>query len=75
MPAIYSQLSEPYLRVRGKVTDMDYVTIISYTTDAQKQAVMENIRKTSQEEVPMMTFVAPNDLNKELRDWIDETLA
>lgn len=60
---------------KGKVQDMDYVTITSYTTDAQKHAVMEDVRKTSEEEVPMMTFVAPDDLNKELRDWIDETLA
>lgn len=60
---------------KGEVTDMDYVTITSYTTDAQKQTVMEDVRKTSQEEVPMITFVAPNDMNKELRDWIDRTLA
>ncbi len=60
---------------KSKVTDMEYITITSYTTDTQKQAVMEDVRKTSEEEVPMVTFVVPNDLNKELRDWIDETLA
>ena len=59
---------------KGKVTDMEYVTIHSYTTDAQKQALIEDVRKTSVEEVPMITFVAPQDINQELRDWIDRTL-
>lgn len=60
---------------KGKVQDMDYVTITSYTTDTHKQAVMEDVRQMTAEEVPMITFVAPDDLNKELRDWIDETLS
>lgn len=59
---------------KGKVQDMDYVTITSYTTDEQKEAVMEDVRKTTSEDVPMITFIAPDDLNKELRAWIDETL-
>lgn len=60
---------------KGKVQDMDYVTITSYTTDEHKAAVMEDVRKTSAEEVPMMTFTVPDDMNIELRNWIDETLA
>jgi uncharacterized protein involved in tolerance to divalent cations len=60
---------------KGKVQDMDYVTITSYTTDTHKQAVMEDVRQTTSEDVPMLTFVEPDDLNKELRYWIDETLA
>ncbi len=59
---------------KGQVQDMDYITITSYTTDKHKDAVMDDIRKTSAEEVPMITFVSPDDLNKELRDWIEETL-
>lgn len=60
---------------KGKINDMEeYVTITSYTTDKHKEAVIEDVRKTSAEEVPMITFVAPNDLNQELRDWIDRTL-
>ncbi len=59
---------------KGKVQDMDYVTITSYTTAKQKGAVMEDARKTSEEEVPMITFVQ-FDGNQELRDWIDRTLA
>jgi len=60
---------------KGKVQDMDYITITSYTTDKHKDAVMEDVRKTSAEEVPMMTFTLPDDINVELRNWIDETLA
>lgn len=36
---------------------------------------MEDVRKTSAEEVPMMTFTLPDDINQEPRDWIDKTLA
>lgn len=60
---------------KGKIQDTEYVTITSYTTDQHMSALVEDVRLTSQEEVPMITFVAPEDLNKELRDWIDETLA
>jgi uncharacterized protein involved in tolerance to divalent cations len=58
-----------------KIQDMQYVTIASYTTDAHKKDVMEDIRQTTVEDVPMITFIALDDLNKELRDWIDRTLA
>jgi uncharacterized protein involved in tolerance to divalent cations len=52
----------------------EYVTITSYTTDRHKEAVMEDVRKTTAEEFPMITFVALDDLNQELRNWIDGTL-
>lgn len=61
---------------KGKVNDMaNYVTITSFTTDKQKAAVIEDVKKTSVEDVPMITFVALNDLNQELRQWIDSTLS
>lgn len=61
---------------KGKIEDMqEYVTITSYTTDEHREAVMEDVRRTTAEEFPMITFVAPNDLNIELREWIDSTLA
>jgi uncharacterized protein involved in tolerance to divalent cations len=60
---------------KGEIEDMpEYVTITSYTTDKHKEAVMEDVRKTTAEEFPMIAFVAPDDLNQELRDWIDRTL-
>jgi uncharacterized protein involved in tolerance to divalent cations len=61
---------------KGEISDMrEYVTITSYTTDEHKDAVIADVRTTSVEEVPMITFIAPDDLNQELRDWIDRTLA
>lgn len=60
---------------KGKVQDMDYITITTYTNDKNKNALIEDVHITSAEEVPMMTFTLPNDINKELRDWIDQTLA
>lgn len=60
---------------KGEIENMEYVTITSYTTGKHKEAIMEDVRKTSVEDFPMITFVAPYDLNQELRDWIDETLA
>ena len=59
---------------KGEVVDMDYVTITSYTIDKYKAKVIEDVRRTSAEEVPMITFVTIDDLNDELRDWIDGTL-
>lgn len=60
---------------KGKIENMDYVTITSYTTDKHKEAVIADVRKTTVEEFPMITFIAPDDLNQELRQWIEETLA
>jgi uncharacterized protein involved in tolerance to divalent cations len=60
---------------KGKVQDMDYITITTYTNDKHRDAVMEDVRQASVEEIPMMTFTQPDYLNQELRDWIDETLA
>src|SRR5689334_11348356 len=59
---------------KGKITDMEeYVTITSYTTDRHKNAVIADVHQTSAEDFPMITFVVPDDLNQELRDWIAET--
>ena len=60
---------------KGKIHDMaEYVTIMAYTTDEHKEAVTESVRRTSAEEVPMITFTRIDELNDELRDWIDITL-
>lgn len=60
---------------KGEVVDMNYITITSYTTDSKKEAVIDDVRKTSEEEVPMVTFVAIDYLNNELSSWIDKTLS
>jgi uncharacterized protein involved in tolerance to divalent cations len=60
---------------KGAINNMhEYVTITSFTIGRHKEAMIADICKTSVEEVPMITFVAPDDLNQELRDWIDRTL-
>lgn len=60
---------------KGEVTDMtEYITITSYTIDLHKDAIVDDVRLTSAEEVPMVTFTAPADLNFELREWIIQTL-
>lgn len=59
---------------KDKIQDMDYVTIHCYTTDRHKDLLVDDVRKSSIEEVPMMTFTLPDDINIELRDWIDQTL-
>ena len=61
---------------KGRITDMpEYVTITAYTTDGHKIAIIDDVRKTSIEEVPMIAFVALASLNQELRVWIVETLS
>lgn len=61
---------------KGEISDMpDYVTVTSYTTSEQITDLIEDVRSTSNEEVPMVTFAAPAAMNSELQDWIDETLA
>lgn len=61
---------------KGEVTDMDqYITITSFTVGENKQAVIDNVRQTSEEEVPMVTFMRIDHLNSELKSWITETLS
>lgn len=60
---------------KGNIEDMDYITITSYTTDRHTDAVMEDVKKTSAEDFPMITFTQFDYMNQELRNWIDETLA
>lgn len=58
---------------KGKVVDMDYFTITSFTLDKNKEKITEVIEKVSIEEVPMITFT-PFDGNKKLLNWINETV-
>jgi uncharacterized protein involved in tolerance to divalent cations len=61
---------------KGKVVDMPgYITITSYSTVTQKEAIIEDVRKTSAEEVPMIAFIEMDDLNPELKEWISSTLS
>jgi uncharacterized protein involved in tolerance to divalent cations len=61
---------------KGEIVDQpEYVTIMSFTTEERKTAMLEDIRLNSREEVPMIVFTTPQHLNAELCDWIDETLS
>ena len=60
---------------KGGVQDMPgYVTIVSYTTDKQKSALLVDVRMTAVEDVPMVTFTAIDSLSQELQDYIDQAL-
>ncbi len=60
---------------KGEINNMqEYITITSYTADKHKETIIDDVRKTSIEEVPMITFLAIDDLNQELKEWIERTL-
>lgn len=60
---------------KDKIQNMaEYITITSYTTHHHKDALIEDVRRTTAEEVPMITFIAIDELNNELSQWISETL-
>jgi uncharacterized protein involved in tolerance to divalent cations len=58
---------------KGKITDMEYFTITSFTLIQFKDPIITDVKKVSVEEVPMITFL-PMDGNTELLDWIEQTL-
>ena len=60
---------------KGEIHDMDYVTITSYTLDRNRDLLVEDVRRTTSEEVPMITFTAIDHLNDELQSWIAATLS
>lgn len=59
---------------KGEINDMpEYVTITSFTIEKHKRAIIEDVRKTSIEEVPMIQFIQ-FEANEELASWIEETV-
>lgn len=59
---------------KGEITDMDYYTITSFTNETHKEAIIEDVKKTSIEEVPMIQFISFEG-NKELINWINKTVS
>ena len=59
---------------KGKIVDMDYITISSFTTEKQKESLITDVELTSTEDVPMIRFV-PIEANQKLYQWIDQTLS
>ena len=58
---------------KGEIVKMNYVYILTYTTEKLKQAVIDEYEGVSKEEVPMVSFI-PLEGNKKLLKLIDETL-
>ncbi len=58
---------------KGKITDMDYYNISVFTVGKHKKSIIEDVKRTSIEEVPMVWFVNFEG-NNELLKWIDEAL-
>lgn len=59
---------------KGEITDMNYYNISVFTKTKHKKAIIEDVRKTSIEEVPMVWFVEFT-ANSELLKWIDSAVA
>jgi len=58
---------------KGKIVNMNYIGINTFTKKQNKEKIIDDIKKTSVEEVPMISFVEFEG-NKEFTDFIDETL-
>ena len=58
---------------KGAVEEMEYITITSFTTGSKKQALIDDVEATSDEEVPMVRFI-PIEVNKKLANWVEQTL-
>lgn len=59
---------------KGKITDMDYYTITSFTTEGHKTNIISEVKKVSIEEVPMIQFISFEG-NEELLKWIEQTVS
>lgn len=60
---------------KRKINNMEeYVTITSFTIEKHTAALIDDVKKTAVEEVPMIRFIEFEG-NEELRNWIIETLA
>lgn len=58
---------------KGKVIDKDYYNLSIFTIEKHKQAIIDDVRNTSVEEVPMVWFVSFQG-NWELLKWIDSSV-
>ena len=58
---------------KGAIVDMNYFTIQSFTLEKYKSAIINEVKKISIEEVPMISFVCMSG-NEEFLEWIENTL-
>ena len=57
---------------KSEITNIDYYKISVFTKREYKKAIIDDVKKTSVEEVPMIWFVEFEG-NEELLKWIDST--
>jgi len=58
---------------KGKIVEMNYAYVLTYTTEKLKDDVIRVASETSEEEVPMISFI-PFEGNPALLKLIDDTL-
>lgn len=58
---------------KGKIVNSDYITITSFTKDNKKTALVQDVETTSEEDFPMIRFLAI-ETNQKLAEWIDQVL-
>ena len=59
---------------KGEIVGINYGYILTYTIEKHKDRIIEETKKVSEEEVPMISFI-PYEGNEELLRLIDETLS
>jgi uncharacterized protein involved in tolerance to divalent cations len=59
---------------KGEIAEMEYFTIMSFTTDEKKDALVAEVETISAEEVPMIRLL-PIEVNAKLENWIASTLS
>ncbi|OGK18101.1 hypothetical protein A2866_02935 [Candidatus Roizmanbacteria bacterium RIFCSPHIGHO2_01_FULL_39_8] len=58
---------------KGKIVDMNYYNISTFTQENYKEKIIEDVKKISVEEVPMIWFITMEE-SKEFINWIDKSL-
>lgn len=60
---------------KGEINNMaEYVTITAFTVDKNRDAILNDIRETSVEEIPMVQFISFEG-NEEFLKWIETTVS
>lgn len=59
---------------KGKIVEMDYITITSFTTSDKKESLIATVESVSSEEVPMIRLI-PIEINTKLESWTNDTLS
>ncbi|MBI4134826.1 MAG: divalent cation tolerance protein CutA [Candidatus Sungbacteria bacterium] len=58
---------------KAEIVSMDYCYILTYTKVELKEKIIEAVNQTTEEEVPMISFI-PFEANPKLEQLIDQTL-